>query len=183
MPNVHLVRHGDYDYRDRTPATDGQGLTERGRLQAAATATWLSNRDHEVRVVLGSDYTRAIQTADLIAAAIPSAERITDTTFRECEDVYFKEADQMQVSAQRAFDRLFGAQVYNRTSMVVFAHANLIRYLLARLENWSKRKWQSKSIPPCSISTVSINAEDSVTRKASSVAFVRHLPLALRDRF
>jgi len=180
MRVIYLVRHGEYDYRDSRPETLGQGLTERGRLQAEATGSWLSRNTGDIEAVLSSDYVRASQTADLIADAYGAVERAYDPLLRECADIYVAEGNHHLQSAALAFERVLGSTARERRSLVVVCHANLIRYMLARVERWPKRKWQSQLIPPCSISTVR-SGTGTVLPKANPVASVRHLPPSLRD--
>lgn len=69
-----LMRHGQthfnvvYGETRQDPGLRDPGLTEIGRDQVAMAAETL--RQHEVRRVLASPYTRALETADIIARAL-----------------------------------------------------------------------------------------------------------------
>lgn len=61
---LHVVRHADPDYRV-------DGLTERGRAEAAALAQWMKRNDEfDVDRIYTSPMGRAVQTAKTIADAI-----------------------------------------------------------------------------------------------------------------
>ena len=80
---IYLVRHGDYNYREIASATVGQGLTARGREQAQATATWLAGADSDIRSIQSSDFTRAAETAAILATAFPLANLEVGPKFRD----------------------------------------------------------------------------------------------------
>jgi ribonuclease H / adenosylcobalamin/alpha-ribazole phosphatase len=66
-----LIRHAESEgNRDQVfTATPSVGLTERGRGQARAAAEWIRAR-HTPRQVVSSPFTRARQTADILADAL-----------------------------------------------------------------------------------------------------------------
>lgn len=183
MTTVYLVRHGDYNYREPAPATIGQGLTARGREQAQATAAWLADTDGAIRSIRTSDFTRAAETAAILASALPLASIELDPTLRECDDVYFEDTTRVPRSATETFDRLFGPAASYTAPLVVVCHANLIRYLLSRLLAWKRRKWSSVLIGNCSVSIVMSRAMSTPERRVLAVARLQHLPQRLRDRF
>lgn len=181
MTSIYLVRHGDYHYREVAPATVGQGLTERGREQAQATATWLADTDDNIRSIRSSDFTRAVETASILASALPLARLEIDPMLRECEDVYFEDTNRVPQSAVETFDELFGRANGHRDPIVVVCHANLIRYLLCRLLAWTRQEWESVLIGNCSVSIVELQTEPEPGHRVVEVAKVRHLPERLRD--
>jgi len=69
-----LMRHGQSHFNARfgitrvDPGLRDPGLTDLGRSQAMATATHL--RQHEVKGIIASPYTRALETAEIVAAAL-----------------------------------------------------------------------------------------------------------------
>jgi len=79
MGRLLLVRHAESEgNRDRvfTPHP-GIPLTERGRAQAQAAAEWLAAHCAPVGIVT-SPYTRAQQTADILAAALRLRPRVEE---------------------------------------------------------------------------------------------------------
>jgi len=183
MKSIYLVRHGDYKYREVAPETVGQGLTARGRDQAEAAAIWLAEADSGIRCIRTSDFTRAVETASILASALPLASLEVDPILRECEDVYFKDTNRVPQSAMGTFDALIGPTVSHSGSVVVVCHANLIRYLLCRLLAWTRRKWESVLIGNCSVSIVELQTQPELRHRVSEVAMLRHLPERLRDSF
>ena len=180
---IYLVRHGDYNYREIASATVGQGLTARGREQAQATATWLADADSDIRSIQSSDFTRAAETAAILATAFPLANLEVGPKFRECDDVYFKDTTRVPRSATATFDQLFGPAASHPAPLVVVCHANLIRYLLSRLLGWTRRKWASVLIGNCSVSIVASQTVRKTEHRVLAVAKLQHLPARLRDEF
>lgn len=71
-----LIRHGQsefnahHDLTGRDPGIPDPTLTELGRRQVAASAEKLKGHVHPIRRVLASPYTRAIQTAEIVAGTL-----------------------------------------------------------------------------------------------------------------
>lgn len=71
-----LIRHGQsefnahHDLTGRDPGIPDPQLTELGRRQVAVSAEKLKAHPHEIRRVLASPYTRAIQTAEIVAGTL-----------------------------------------------------------------------------------------------------------------
>jgi broad specificity phosphatase PhoE len=69
-----LMRHGQshfnvvYGATRRDPGIRDPGLTEKGQAQVAAAAKRL--RDHSVRRIVASPYTRALETAEIVASVL-----------------------------------------------------------------------------------------------------------------
>ncbi len=64
-----LMRHGEAADPDRFGSDEERELTERGRRQVAAVATWLAGRTECPGSILHSPLVRTRQTAETIAAA------------------------------------------------------------------------------------------------------------------
>jgi serine/threonine-protein phosphatase PGAM5 len=182
MPLIWLIRHGDYEYMDPAPETIGQGLTTLGQEQAKYTARYLSELDEPPCKIICSDFLRAKETAEFIAAALPRAMLDVDPRFRECRDVYFKHRQEISKSAPKAYRRLFQSTMSNDAHTAVVCHANLIRYLLARLDNWTEERWESVLIGNCSISVVDFVTKSPPKKVLRAEASVVHLPPSLREQ-
>ena len=180
MKTVYLVRHGDYDYRDASPATHGQGLMPTGIQQAEITAYWFSSLPYKVTSVHSSDYLRAKQTAEIIVSHFPDLSVQTWQELRECNDVYYKEQVKPFRPADIAFQRFFQSSESCDQYEVVVCHANLIRYFLSRIQEWSKKEWEESTLGNCSISEVEVR--ESGNMSARSVERDEHLPEHLRER-
>ena len=180
MSLVFLVRHGDYDYQDTAPDTVGKRLTRTGMEQAEATAVWFENIDHDVNLILSSDYKRAAQTAEIIGAVYPGVPFQTSTDLRECVDVYSRDRPLAFQTASAAYKRLFATPGPRLQATIVVCHANLIRYFLSRLQRWSRKRWEDAVIGNCSISAVEL--ADGRRPAVQYAASEEHLPTHLRER-
>lgn len=82
---IYLVRHGESEW-NAARLTQGQtphpGLTDLGRAQSEAAARALLADAVTVPEVIASDLVRAVQTADIVAAALGAAVRV-DPRLRE----------------------------------------------------------------------------------------------------
>lgn len=183
MTSIYLVRHGDYDYRERAPESVGQGLSARGKQQARLTGVWLASTNRRIQNIQSSDFTRASETASILAKALPQASVELDPVLRECPDIYFKEAPRVTQSAAMTFNQLFGPTATHPTPVVIVCHANLIRYLLSRLLEWTREKWESVLIGNCSVSIVDWDASAKTQYRVRAVAELQHLPQELRDNY
>lgn len=69
--HLYLIRHGQslINLAEWESGNTDEGLTELGKKQAAALAGWLPNCLPEVDVLLTSTMRRALETAELLAAA------------------------------------------------------------------------------------------------------------------
>jgi broad specificity phosphatase PhoE len=71
MRRLILVRHGEslWNAERRLQGHEGVGLSDRGRVQAQRTAEWLAAVHPDARLAT-SDLERAVETADVFAAAL-----------------------------------------------------------------------------------------------------------------
>lgn len=83
MTRLVLIRHGqsEWNSQHRVQGQSGSGLTERGRLQAEGTATWVAATHPTARLVT-SDLQRCRETAAPIAAGL-GVDAIEDPLVRE----------------------------------------------------------------------------------------------------
>ncbi len=78
-----LVRHGESSWNESSLVqgqNDEAQLTHRGREQASAAAASL--REHPIDLIISSDLARALQTAQIVGAAL-GLEIVTSTELRE----------------------------------------------------------------------------------------------------
>ncbi len=67
MKTLYLVRHGIAESFSPTGQDSGRHLTPTGRSQVEAVGTWLCNRSIQPSLVISSTFTRAMETADILA--------------------------------------------------------------------------------------------------------------------
>jgi phosphohistidine phosphatase len=70
MLTVWLARHGEAVHPDECDSDFHRGLTDFGRRQVSALATWLASRSETPELFLHSPLLRAKQTAETIAEAV-----------------------------------------------------------------------------------------------------------------
>lgn len=78
---VLVARHGEAEYESTTVTDDGGSLTARGREQARALAEEL--RGERIARVWCSPLSRAVQTAEIVAAALSTGGGRVDVVVRE----------------------------------------------------------------------------------------------------
>lgn len=79
----YMIRHGETEWNHLRRIV-GQGdlaLNETGRRQAAATAEWLAGLPLEI--IYTSDLSRARETAEIVASALPGVDIRSDRRLRE----------------------------------------------------------------------------------------------------
>jgi probable phosphoglycerate mutase len=114
MTRVLLVRHGESNTtvarRIGGPRTCS-GLTELGEQQAARLRDrWSASGEVAVDVIIASQYRRARQTADIVAAAFPGAPVEVEPDFGEhdpgpeCDGLTFTEFVERHPDAARAWE-------------------------------------------------------------------------------
>ena len=103
MGRLLLIRHAESEgNRDQVfTATPYVGLTDRGRRQARAAGEWIRER-HAPQLAVTSPFTRARQTADILAAVL-GLETIVDEDLRERD--YGALAGQAYASPRPGYDR------------------------------------------------------------------------------
>jgi broad specificity phosphatase PhoE/RimJ/RimL family protein N-acetyltransferase len=79
-----LIRHGEtaWNANGRWQGHAPVPLNEEGRRQAAALGRYLAGRDPQIQVVVASDLSRALETAQIVGAAI-NVTAAADSRFRE----------------------------------------------------------------------------------------------------
>jgi 2,3-bisphosphoglycerate-dependent phosphoglycerate mutase len=76
-----VARHGEAEYESTTVTDDGGSLTARGRAQARALAEEL--RGERIARIWCSPLSRAVQTAEIVAAALSTDGSRVDVVVRE----------------------------------------------------------------------------------------------------
>ena len=180
MKTIYLVRHGEYDYKDISTEVEGQGLTVDGIKQAKATAGWFKKLGKDVTSIYSSDYLRAKQTAEIISFNLKGLTVEVSRELRECRDIYYKELPNTSHVTERAFHRHFGHHLDDGEYFdIIVCHANLIRYFLSRIQDWSQQEWQKRAIPNCSITKILMQGDGQFV--VPFIARDDHLPVNLRE--
>jgi serine/threonine-protein phosphatase PGAM5 len=180
---VILVRHGIYDEDDPRDPRVGHALTDRGREQARLTGVRLAALPVHVDGLWTSTFTRARETADLIASALHEPA-VRDSDLCECtppttrEDIMKNERPGSLDSCVTQLDRVYARYIRPspaRDSVVVLvAHGNVIRSLLTRAIGLDPKGWLVFALPNCSVSVLLVQPDGRV--RVVSIGDVGHLP-------
>ena len=160
---VFLLRHGQH--APDAPDNLGGGLTALGRRQAKRVSRRLAEQG--IGRLVASDMRRARETAEILAAAVPSLALEIDPDLRECvpsvppgQQVFYPEGVRQGDCAacrerlDRAYDRHFEAPAAGNTVLV--AHGNAIRYLLCRVLDLPTDAWAKFDINNCGLCRVDV---------------------------
>lgn len=173
MPNRILlfVRHGQY-VSTAPPAEEPDGpLTDDGREQAALTAARLQR--YPARLIHHSDLQRAVETTEIISAALPDAVLQPSPILRECIpgvppgfETHFKHIppsfiEKGRRQARQAFESYFWplAEGEDERYEIIVSHGNLINYFASRAVKGPEEAWLSFDIQQCGITEMVINRE------------------------
>ncbi len=191
MKVVYLVRHGHYDHTDSREPIVGQALLPTGIRQAELTGERFAQLGAPIHRIYCSDFTRARQTAEIIAARLPGGALEVDPDLREIPVFYHRHgtasvlqelsvADRAThpVTALAAFDKYFARLSAGSRREVLVCHGNLIRYLLSRLVELTPAQWDDLFIHNCSVTEVHIHANG--VSEVMALCDEEHIPKELQ---
>jgi serine/threonine-protein phosphatase PGAM5 len=183
-----LIRHGVYDEDDARDAETGKALLPEGREQARITGARLAAWPARVDVVHASPMTRARETAEIIAEALPGRSPEPDRDLRECTPPTWRadimadlgpgEADSCAAQLERTFARYFRPSPARDSTEVLVCHGNVIRWLLTRAMGADPRLWLTMSLANCSLTVIEVKPGGSC--RITAVGDRGHLPVALQ---
>jgi serine/threonine-protein phosphatase PGAM5 len=183
-----LVRHGVYDETDPRDAEIGKALLPQGREQARLTGERLAGWPARIDVLRASTMTRARETAEIIAKALPGVPLLADRELRECEPPGTHQAtmpglghgdpDSCAARIDGDFARYFRPSPDRDSTEVLVCHGNVIRWLTCRAMGADPRLWLSMSVANCSLTIIQVRPNG--TFKITGVGDRGHLPVALQ---
>jgi serine/threonine-protein phosphatase PGAM5 len=177
---LFLIRHGIYDVQPGADEKTGNTLTALGREQAADVAARLAGLPLKFDAVTSSEFARARETGDIIAAklGLPCAR---DGLLNECGPTRF---DQPAKPEQAAADAQL-AQAWARYTApatngapvheLLVCHGNVIRWFVCRALGTDTRQWINMEIANCSLTVIQIRADGSIRLQMFNDA--SHVPL------
>ena len=184
---VILVRHGAYDEDDPRDPRVGRALTERGREQARLTGARLAGLPVHVDALWTSTFTRARETADIVATALHETA-VRDSDLCECtppttrEDIMQRERpgslDSCAAQIDRAYARDLRPSPARDRVVVLVAHGNVTRSLVARALGLDPKLWLNMTIANCSLSTLEVHPDGRI--RVVSFGDMGHLPVELQ---
>ena len=189
LRTIILVRHGVYDETDPRDAEVGKALLPEGREQARLTGERLAGWPARIDVLRASTMTRARETAEIIARALPGLTPVPDRDLRECEPPGNQRADHGADSSPatptrarpgwtRDFARYFRPSPERDSTEVLVCHGNVIRWLTCRALGADPKLWLGMSLANCSLTVIQVRPNG--TFKITAVGDRGHLPVALQ---
>lgn len=171
---VYLVRHGFYDRDDTVPDETGNGLNPLGHEQARLTGERLKALHLRIGRLVGSNYTRARETAADLGAILSRAPA-EDSLLHECTPRaaradYLKDLSAAEITAcesnlVKAWDRYMSPSPDSTVCDVLVCHGNVIRWFVMRAIGADPVRWSSLDVANGSITVISV-AADGATRLA-----------------
>lgn len=185
---LYLIRHGLYDENDPRDEAVGKGLTEAGRRQAQMTGARLAAMGIPFDTLWTSPFTRARETAAIIAESLPGlAPRLapdlaecTPTTRRKdiMAGLAAGEAEACVAQLERAFARFFVPSPAGDRHELLVCHGNVIRWLWCRALGVDTAAWLGMAIANCSITVIQIMPDGAC--KLYVFGDAAHLPVELQ---
>lgn len=188
LRTIILVRHGVYDEDDPRDAEIGKALLPEGREQARLTGERLAGWPAHVDVLRASTMTRARETAEIIARALPGLTPVPDRDLRECEPpgnsgrrmagLEPGDADSCAARLDGDLARYFRPSPERDSTEVLVCHGNVIRWLTCRALGADPKLWLGMSLANCSLTVIQVRPDG--TFKITAVGDRGHLPVALQ---
>jgi serine/threonine-protein phosphatase PGAM5 len=185
---IILIRHGVYDENDPRDAEIGKALLPEGREQARNTGARLAGWPGGIDVLRTSTMTRARETAEIIAHALPGITPVPDRNLRECEPpgnsgrsmagIEPGDADSCAARLDGDLARYFRPSPDRDSTEVLVCHGNVIRWLTCRALGADPKLWLAMSPANCSLTVIQVRANG--TFKITAMGDRGHLPVALQ---
>lgn len=181
---VYLIRHGMYDRVDSLDDRTANGLNALGHEQARLLGARLASLPVKPRLLVSSDYTRARETADDLAAILGrAAER--DSLIRECgppsvRDSAATEAERSeQASCERTLEAAWAKYVRPSPDAdahdLLVCHGNVIRWFVTRAVGADTKRWITMTIGNASLTIIAVRPDGST--RLVMFSDVGHLPV------
>lgn len=181
---IVLIRHGLYDEADTTDEQVGRHLTPQGREQARLTASRLAHFMLPVDVLRSSTFTRARETAAIIADSLPGRTPILSSDLCECtapterKDIEARHTASELDSCRQRLDRAYAAIVRpspdRDTTEVVVCHGNVSRWFVCKALGIEPTWWLRFGTQNCSVTIIRVKADGST--QLLSYGDFGHLP-------
>lgn len=185
---IYLIRHGLYDEDDPRDEAVGKGLTEDGRMQARITGARLAALGVPFDTLWTSPFTRARETADIIAPSLPGLTPRLAPELAECTPTTWRkdvmgalepgEAEACGAQLEQAFARFFVPSPAGDRHELLVCHGNVIRWLWCRALGVETAAWLGMAIANCSITVIQIKPGGAC--KLYVFGDAAHLPVELQ---
>ena len=185
---LYLIRHGDYNYRDKHDPDIGKGLIPLGIAQARLVASRLRSLPVKMTSLYSSTMTRARQTAMVINEEFPNLKLQQTRLLRECvpptwrKDIMAKEDPKEVMECKNRLDKAFAQFFKPSPEMdrhdIIVCHGNVIRYFVTKVLGVDSMSWLGMTINNCSLTVVRIYPNGSM--KLVSFNDIGHIPPNMR---
>lgn len=196
---LHLVRHAEQN--DPVKEDPADGLSEVGRAQARALATWFAERDEQLDFVVHSPLARAVETAAIVADQLELArvehDGLRDRTpvpgpGREHEypekvraglaNVPAAERDENGEHIARELGLLLAAPDGHTSDLniLVVTHAYVVASMVARATGMPAWRWMTLPVLPTGVTMLRFDGADTTQGQLLRFNDTRHLAAAFR---
>jgi broad specificity phosphatase PhoE len=184
---ILLVRHGAYDEGDSRDAMVGKALTEVGRQQASLTGKRFAALPHKVDEVYASPMTRARETAEIACKEFAPLQPVLDPDLAECGPPVTEPASPKPATAaakdcgerlEKVYARYFKPSPKRDTTVAIFCHGNVIRYLWCKSFGVDPGLWNRIKVSNCNVTEIRVQPDG--TMLPVSYNDTGHLPPALQ---
>lgn len=176
---LYLVRHGFYDYVAGADDRTANALNALGREQAQLTGARLANYPVKFTRVISSEFTRARESGDLIAAALglecKRDARLNETTppGAGLRPEQIDAPAEAQLAA--AWEHFTSPNASGDTHELLVCHGNVIRWFVCRALGVDTKQWTRMEIANCSLTMIQIRAEGTV--RVQQFNEIAHVPV------
>jgi serine/threonine-protein phosphatase PGAM5 len=177
---IYLVRHGMYDFVDKADDKTANALNALGRDQAALVADRLAALPVKFNSIVSSQFTRARETGDIIAAKL-GATCGRDAFLNECTPpgvgVAATSIDAgAEAQLQQAWTRFAVPTPATATHDVLVCHGNVIRWFVCKALGVDLQQWSRMEIANASLTVITIRSDG--TTRLNVFSEIGHVPIA-----
>ncbi len=138
LPKIYLIRHGE-------KTQDGKELTKRGILQAKLLGKYLKSEG--ITKIISSTINRSIQTAEIINKTL-KLKHMKDERINEIHPLR-NEGKLYQEERKRVKEFYEDVILKNKKKILVVAHGNVNRYIIALTHKIALKNVRIVQIPTC----------------------------------
>ncbi len=177
---IYLVRHGMYDLVEKADDKIANALNALGREQAAFVADRLAALPVKFNSITSSQFTRARETGDIIAAKL-GATCGRDALLNECTPPGTGVAATMvdagaEAQLQQAWAHFAVPTPGAATHDVLVCHGNVIRWFVCKALGVDLQQWSRMEIANASLTVITIRSDGSTRLNVFSEA--GYIPIA-----
>jgi len=181
---IYLIRHGEYNHKDKRGPKIGKGLIPLGIAQARLVASRLRSLPVKMTSLYSSTMTRARQTAMIINEEFPDLKLQQTSLLNECipptwrKDIMAKEDPKKILECKNRLDKAFAQFFKPSPEMdrhdIIVCHRNVIHYFVTKVLKVDSMAWLGMTIHNCSLTVVRIYPDGSM--KLVSFNDIGHIP-------